>query len=551
MIAEGDYTLSISLGGDSVSYSVRILPDIEGVEANQVYTEPVTPIIRALRVQINGEEFFSDQTFFKVGTYNVEFPNLPSSNFQFEIDSQLEISQNEVLAPSTPITIPKNYTALRLNNKLVDEEFLISFSAIVDSNEDAIIFRPPIGNHRIQIEGVNGYLKTYNIDVNPNLNVVLLENNHRRIEFSDAELYIDGELHNRAQFPVFTEVGNYQVALKIPDTSIALNAGEFVLEQTITVDPVLSSSLMGTFIGSVRPNIQGVGMNFTLNGEEISQEVINQEINIPGSYEIVIQGRNDYMMTLNFDVSIDHNITRDTYYDLKSLELSAPNNIVLFEGESTPFDFSIDVIAVGTYRVFSHDNTGRRISVKTFEIKPYLFESTLEDYLLTIRISELHPHVDFIINNQAIDRNQDILEFEKIGRYVIQLNSNTVFVQDVPLNYYEEFHIIEPLFDRDILPVSNVLESYRLLNDAEQVIINGRSFRGSQFNENSDIFINRNGLNEIVIQGVNGELFFFEAIFENPHYQNALRLLWPAIIFGVLSAISLSLRFLGVYRHDS
>ena len=549
---EGDYLFRIFFGNSqSDEFPVRIRPIISGINNNAVYTNEVTPLITAASVLINDADFENGQRFSAVGHYDVVFPNLTPANIRFTIAPNINLTNNQVLNAPRQIRIPNNIERLFINNFEVNEEFLETYSDYVTFEDDVYTFNPSFGSHRIRIEGINDFNQTYNFNVEPSFNITEDNNNHKTIEVTGGLLLVDDELVTGSS-KVLNNVGNYQLKFQIPQDAFALNAGEVIIEQQEVVSPRITGQLSGTFDGSVEPNIQGDGMTLTLNTRPIELEDINQVQDRPGAYNILIQGKDDYSLTLRFEVRLVHNIDQDVYYNRVPLDLSSPNNFVRFLGDDQEFDYTSEVINIGRYQVFTYNINDSLTPVASFEIAPFSYDATVDDFLLTVNVNQLHPHVDFHINDEAFGSARQNLTYDRAGRYELRFENRLIEDEEGnPLIYKQESLIIEPRFNREIRPTTNVVESYRLLNEVELLTINGRTFSESRFNEDGEFFINQNGLNVIQIRGVNGEIFVYESFFENPHYANTLSLMWPAIIVGVLSAISIAIRFLGVYRNES
>ena len=549
MNVEGDYKLRIVIGSSSLEYDLRILPIIRGITSDAMYTDEVTPDITASIVLINGEPFENDQSFTMVGHYDVTFPNLPSSNLRFSIEPMINVNHEEVMTQPRTIRISKNNERLFINNLEVNEEFLEIYSEYIKELDDVFEFSPSFGNHKIRIEGVNGYNRTIEFEVQPSFNISTNASNHKTVQAFGGILLVDNQLIAGGQIQL-RNVGNYQLKFQIPESQFALNAGEVIFEQQEVVLPVIRTNLLGPYAGSVTPDIQGEGMDTTLNGRPITLEQLNQVQEKPGTYNIVISGKDDFEIELNFEINLVHNITNQVYYDLVSLNLSSPSNTIIFENQETSFDYTKEVIEIGRYQVFTENINGERLLVREFEIAAFSYNAFVNEYQMILDVTRLHPHVNFYVNDEEFLNSQQNLIYDKAGRYVIRFEMNEISEQEGSILYSNDSFIIEPRFDRPIVPMSNIVESYRLLNEVQTFTLNGRTFTGSRFNENNEFFINQNGVNVIIFQGVNGEIFIYEAIFDNPHYQNTLSLIWPAIILGFISAISVSVRLLGVVRHE-
>jgi len=554
---EGEYQLRIMHGSDaSEPYSMVIRPIISGLNnASNDYTGEVTPIITASSVTINDEPFFSDRSFTEVGQYDVEFPLLTSSSFSFRILPQLNFSNGQVFASPRPITISKNIEKLFINNIEIDEAFIVSNSSIVTETETQYRFTPGYGNHQIRVEGVNGFAETYRFEVEPDYTIQQNPNtDHLSINVTGAVLLIDNVSVPSLRADL-SRVGNYVLEIKLPEDSFALNAGEIIARENLQIEPIINPPLFGTYNGSVTPNIQGEGLTVRLNDNIISLDDLNQRLNVPGNYRIGLGGKDGYFRSIDFRINLIENITQEVYYNEVNIDFSSPNNIVRFNNQSLNqerFDYIKTVREIGSYSLYTRNIDDELIFIKSFEIAPMDYQVAIEDYTLKLDVNQLHPDVKFYVNDLAFNEARRDLEYTAVGRYNIRFVTKEVNEIGEPfMTYDNKVLIIEPHFSQPLKTSSNTVESYRLLNDVVTFTINGREFQGSTFNENSDFFVNQNGENTIVIVGINGEIFTYTTIFENPHYSNMQSLIIPSIAVAVLSIISLVFRFLGVTRNES
>jgi hypothetical protein len=554
---EGEYQLRIIHGSDeSQVYNLVIRPIISGLNNSlNNYTGEVTPIITASSVTINDERFFSNRSFTEVGQYDVEFPLLTSSNFSFRILPQLNFTNGQVFASPSLITISKNIEKLFINNIEIDEAFIVSNSSIVTETETQYRFTPGYGNHQIRVEGVNGFVETYRFEVKPDYSIQQNPNtDHLSINVTGAVLLIDNVSVPSLRANL-SRVGNYVLEIKLPEDSFALNAGEIIARENLQIEPIINPPLFGTYNGSVSPNIQGEGLTVRLNDNIISLNDLNQRLNVPGNYRIGLGGKDGYFRSIDFRINLIENITQEVYYNEVNIDFSSPNNIVRFNNQSQNqerFDYTKTVREIGSYSLYTRNIDGDSIFIKSFEIAPMDYQVAIEDYTLKLNVNQLHPDVKFYVNELDFNEARRDLEYTAVGRYNILFVTKEVNEIGEPfMTYDNKVLIIEPHFSQPLKTSSNTVESYRILNDVITFTINGREFQGSTFNENSDFFVNQNGENTIVIVGINGEIFTYTTIFENPHYSNMQSLIIPSIAVAVLSIISLVFRFLGVTRNES
>lgn len=558
LTTEGEYIFRIRFGNSkSAEYKMILRPIISGIlsDNNVFYNYAVTPIITASSVLINNVTFLNDRSFTEVGHYDVSFPNLTSSSIRFSIEPSLNFSDGNKLSSPRPITISKNIQKLFINDVEINETFVLSNAAIITETEDEYRYTPAFGKHTVRVEGINGFDETYEFEVEPQYSVQRNAlNGHLSLNITGAILLIDN-VTVPALTAKLTDVGNYQIKIKIPNDSFVSNPGQIFLNESQQVGPIIETALSGFYQGSVTPNIKGSGMSVTLNNIPISLSNINKTLDAPGTYVIVLAGKGEFTQRIQFQITLTDNIIQRDYYAEVPIKLSAPNNFIRFSDKDTsidtPFDYSIRVRAIGTYDVFTTNSDNIRVFVKSFEIKPMDYDVSVNNYVFTLNVNQLHPDVRFFINQTEYNTRQNI-RHEAAGRYNVRFERIEILDDQTSHQQFGEASlVIEPRFSRSIIPVTSVVESYRLLNSVQTFTLNGRVFQGSQFNENNEFLIRQNGENIIIVQGVNGELFTYTSIFENPHYNNMQSLLIPTILFGVISALSLALRFLGVYRNES
>lgn len=548
---EGQYIFRISLGSsDSQEYPITIRPIISGISNGARYVDEVTPLITASSVFINEVPFFNDRSFSQVGNYQVVFPNLTPANIAFEIRPDINLTANEILSQPRVIRIRKNYERLFINTIEVNDAFFKEYENYVTQTALEVLFTPSFGQHSIRVEGVNNFSESYNFEVEPSVDITLNEsNNQKEVRVVGALLFVDnvtvpGLVEN------LTNVGNYNIKVQLPETQFALNPGDVIYDSVVAVRPLIPEPLRGNYRGSVEPLIIGQGMDLKLNGNPIPLSQINQIQDAPGTYEILIEGKDGYTQFVRFTVSLTDNITQSIYYHGVNVELSAPNSFITFNGTQTPFDYTVDVLAIGEYDVYTTNIDGQRILVKSFTIGAADYDITLNNFILTLNVRSLHPNVQFAVNETVYLSARTNINFNQVGRYFIEFVDRPTQSPLEPTTHFEEQWVIPPRFNREIKATTNVVEAYQVLNDIQSLNINGRRINTSIFNESNEFLINKNEENLIVIEGINGELFIFESFFENPHFNTVLSLMWPAIGIGIISALSLAIRFMGVVRHE-
>lgn len=552
---EGETTLEVNYGDEILEFDITVFPLVEGVNPGREYQESVIPIITAASVTINGEDYDSPETFSQVGRYDVAFPNLPSQNFTFFIgpDYGFNLIDNGLIYETFEIF--NNFDNLTVNGITFDEQFIISNASLMVTTGPVIEMRLGYGQHTIEISGKNDFLRTitrnnsatYNVETNPLTNEVT-------IDVKGAELFID-DVFETSSIANLENIGFYDVLIKYPEDIFSLSAGSTLYNNIITIEPIFNTLINGrTYNGSITPDVYAPGAEITLNnGPFISLNELNQTITVPGQYEIDISGKDGYERTLVFSVRVIGNIDQTTYYGPLDIELSSPENLIeyshpqgLYPDEVLTFGAIANVRKPGEYQISYIDNRDREILRYNFVILPYQRSIENTNSELVVTITQLHPDVELTINNAQYNSPSQTIRYDAAGRYNVAFKSN---VDDVI--YEETSHLVFPQFVTPIAEETNQVMRYEITNDFEEFYLNGRKIENEVFLETQQFSINQNGENEIRIVGVNQEVFSYTSFFNNPHYNNVIRLSWYAVATGVIGVIAIVGRYILAVRREN
>ena len=549
---EGQYTIEVSYGDDSLSFNITVLPQVSGVTAG-TYTDPVTPVITAASVQINGEDYEEPSTFSEVGHYDVVFPNLESQNFRFTIVADYEFKNS----PTSPIhqifEIKNNFSTLRVNGFTYDAQFVQSHSAIVVSTGSSVALDLGPGRHTIELSGVNNYRLSFNRNNAPDYSIVTDETtNGIAVNVTGADLFIDREIVSEGAVQL-SELGVYELVIQFPEDIFSLSAGQQVYAEDLQIDPVFETLRNGrTYDGSVKPDIYAEGGVITLNEAAVTLGGINREFNVPGIYRLNFAGNNNYESSVMFTVRPTTNVNERIFYDSVDIRLSSPNNVIdyrepddLHPAYTEAFNQETTLRKPGIYTISYFDNREEKIQLQVVEIRPMDRTITSRDSSLGVFINNLHPDVQLVINEEIYSPQDRRIEFTASGRYNLRFESR---VDEVI--YEEDSFVISPQFDPPIKEESNQVERYVITNDFEEFYINDRLIENEVFLENQTFNVNQNGENTIRIIGVNGEEFVYTSFFNNPHFNNVTRLSWYAIGTGFIAILAIVGRYVLAVRHD-
>lgn len=549
---EGEYSIEVNYGNSERVFTISVIPEYSGVRPNEQRTSSFTPIITASSVTINGEAYDDPQTFTELGTYDVVFENIPSFNFSFQIIP--ELNRQDIYSESIAerISLQNNFEELKINGEIFNEQFVASRSAIVHSTGSTITLNLPYGRHILDVQGVNDYTFSYRIENEPQIDIVQESTTERlSVSVTGADLFInDAFIEDREAS--FIDIGNYDVEVRYFSDDFNLDANESVINQTYSINPSIQNiSNGGRYTGSITPLISGSGMSLFLNDASVDITQINKEFDVPGDYQIEIQGTNQFSDILNYSVRVAHNLLDNTFYDEVDLQVTSPNNTVYYrspdnhypESEET-FDYDISLRKPGVYVIETLNFNEEVIDVTRFEILPVAYRFDARDDFLSINISNLHPDVQIIING-VVRETTNNLDFTAAGQYNLSFDSSLDGIV-----YETQTHVISPQIEPRVADETNQVIRYQISNDIEEFYLNGRLIENEVFLENQTFSINQNGENSIRIVGENNYIFEYVSNFNNPHFNNVTRLSVFAIITSAIGILSIVGRYLLAVRHD-
>ena len=550
---EGEYLLELTYGSEVREYVLSVFPAYSGVSPDQQRTDGVTPIITASSVTINGEPYNRPQTFTEIGSYEVVFANTPSYNFSFEIIPALNRVPIGSDTIAERISLQSNFEELKINGQIYDDQFIASQPAIVHATGSTIELNLPYGRHVLEMTGLNDFQFIYEIENEPE--IIIDQDapyNPFNISVNGGVLYVNDDLISTGN-ATYSLVGNYDVEIRYFSDGFNLDANETIIDQTYTVDPFIGEIAdEKIYQGRVTPSISGSGMTLLLNGDIIDIADINQTFDVPGNYELEIQGFNQYLNVINFTVQVSDSLEGDTFYNVVNLSVSSPNNTVyyrspndLYPNSEESFDYEMILRRPGEYVIETESLYNESIEVTRFEILPVAYRVDTRDDYLAITINELHPDVQIIIN-QVVYSATNNLEFTAAGAYNLSFDSSQ---DDVVFD--AQTYIITPQIEPTIIGETDQVNRYKINNDIEEFYINGRRIENEVFLQNQEFTINQNGENVIRIVGAGNHEFEYISNFNNPHFNNVTRLSIFAILTGLIGLASIVGRYLLAVRHDN
>ena len=328
----GQNTLSFIYNGEKTDITFYIFPVISGVEAGQIYTGTVTPIVDWTNLLLDGKVYTSGTAITEVGYHTLTIANLNGYNYEIHF-TVTEIWENiEANGRYEYSVAPKtNNGTLYLDGA--------SFS-----NGSTIY---TVGHHTIKLVGANGYESEITFTVAERMNN--LENGKEYTgsvypSVSYATLYLDGKSYSSGN--QIYNVGYH--TLRVEGTN------GYVSEYQFTILPSISGAQAGN---EYYPGNTRVSCNYAtikLNGESYSS---GSWIYNVGYYTVEIIGTNDYVYTYEFTVIPSISGAQDggeysssTYVSCSYATLKLNGNA--YSSGSTIYDIGyheVEIIGVGGY----------------------------------------------------------------------------------------------------------------------------------------------------------------------------------------------------------
>ncbi len=238
-----------------------------------------------------------------------------------------------------------NIPSETITNTIYSDELYIDITNAVNVYLNDILLTESttitaIGNHTITYVGINGFEQIYNITIETDYTY---QENETYKEFSleniNAEVYLNYRLYEQGK--TINEVGNYTVTI--------LGNNNYRKEISFTIRPDLNVYHTGTYREF---KINDIGGELLLNNKAVSY---NKTIDIIGNYTLLIKGVNGYTETIEFQVLHDYDIfDNETLEKPTSLDFNVVN--ILVNGETVEKGYRL--YKTGDYEITLLGNGG-------------------------------------------------------------------------------------------------------------------------------------------------------------------------------------------------
>ncbi|MBQ9448466.1 MAG: hypothetical protein IJU60_01160 [Acholeplasmatales bacterium] len=478
----GNYKLVISgVNGYKKEYEFSLEPTIG--EIKPVYTEAFTPVISLdlkCDLLLNGNNYQNNTLINKVGNYKLEINgNNYHKEYEFVVKENLSYKYNGDTKPLINNLVLDDYIEIINNNTL-------EFSSTLN-NEDVnnLNIINDLGNNVIVINGVGGYVSTYEIKLVEKLNFV----NKNRYE--EKDLFVPA-LTNNLQAEVLVD-GNLNDTLKgFGKHLIKINGiNGYTSDYELYVELDTNITNKATYNKSVTINMNSI---FTVDGIECNADYL---LDIVGNHTIKAQGLNGEEKTFDILVSeyvegLENNKVYDDFV-LPKID----NAELLLNNEA--YTSNTKITNVGNYVLDVIGTNGYKNSYE-FVIKNNEFEydgKTLEnDVLIDI------PNAKLVLDGEELANNSRI---NTVGIHYLDV---------VGVNEYKKsytFTIKNVEFENDLVTDQNVvinIPNAKLYVDSKE-IENGTSIEAV-------------GNHKLVVKGTNGYEKSYEFVIKNVDFEDNL-----------------------------
>ena len=330
----GHNTLTINgYGGYSKTYTITIIPQIEGIEnGSEVFGKVQINVSPSATLSIDGASYTNNAEYKKVGNHTLTIKGL--NGYEQVLTFTLKEDSSTISA--------EQYTGVF---KLQFDKN--NFTILIDGNNySSNTNYYTIGNHELTIVGTNGYTSTYDITVIPQLNGI--ENNGTynekvTITTSNGKFYIDGVAYKTGD--VYKLVGNHTLTMT--------GSGDYEYSIAFTVTPKVSGITEGGSYSSTASWSIPTDCTAKLDGASVN---VNSSTSKIGNHIIVIEGANGYQTSISFTVTETINIVDGTEYN-KAITIDIPDcSAVLNDLEisdlyelNTPGSYTLTVFGTNGY----------------------------------------------------------------------------------------------------------------------------------------------------------------------------------------------------------
>lgn len=463
----GNYTLEIN-GADG--YYKRLIfivrPESVNVVNGQTYTHSVIPAVSKGELTLNGEEYISGTVLNVSGDYKLQIIGengyFETINFTLKTGANVEdgatyINEHtlhfigdatlngETVLPGTLINEVGNYFLELVDgsntytynfviepdysifDNEINNEFTLEYiNANVKLNEESYISNTivsEVGKYVLKVDGVNGYSKTYNFDINAYSNI---KNDDEFIDSVEVEV-IGGSF--KIDDVEYTEkvtvdaIGNHTI------TIVGLNGYKKTIN--FVINPAITGvEDFGYYFNAITPTINSI--NVTLDGNEY---ISGNEISIEGVHSLVIAGLNEYEKTINFIIlPTDFSVKPNEYYD-NAISINSCDAEI--EIDDSIYTLGQEITEYGIHEIKLKYNGG--YSYYSFYVLPFV-EGVVdgEEYEESVVINTNYPYL--LLNNNPYTSGEVITE---IGNHVFVVKNLDGYDHTITFTIKEKYDGVE------------------------------------------------------------------------------------------------------------
>lgn len=297
----GHNTFTINgYGGYSKTYTITIVPQIEGIEnGSEAFGKVQINVSPSATLSIDGSNYTNNADYTKVGNHTLTINGL--NGYEQELTFTLKEESSTVLS--------KQYIGL-FNLEFNESDFTITIDG---QNYSSGTNYYTIGNHELIVVGANGYTSSYNITVIPQLAGVENNGTYNEVTIvtSNGMFYIDGIAYQTGD--VYKLVGNHTLTMT--------GSGDYEYSIAFTVTPDVSGITEGGSYNTTASWNIPADCTAKLDGVSVN---VNSSTSKIGNHTIVIEGANGYQTSISFTVTETINIVDGTEYN-KTITIDIPD----------------------------------------------------------------------------------------------------------------------------------------------------------------------------------------------------------------------------------
>lgn len=480
-------------------------------------------------ILLDGEPYELNSVIDTVGYHTLEVNGVGGykKEYNFIVIPNISNIQNEGVYAGELIPIIDNCELL------LDGKSYVSGNPIVS-----------VGNHTIDMLGVNGYILSYDFTITP-LNV---EDFSDKIFYKEvaidtipnATLYLDGEEYNgevirslgyhtikiegangyeqQISFTVTEDpilkgvdgyktfvdgfVSKYMVNITIPDAQLFIDGKEYTSgtdyyevglhylrivgangyeeEYTFTLQEKIDGLVQGMEYPSFQIDAANI-KSMTLNGQTIDSQYT---INIVGNYRLVVTGTNGYTNEYNFTIALDlKNVSNEGEYDSAVAPVVNASSIVL---NGAPFVSGTTISNVGNYTMIINGVGGYQQQI-TFTINAKIEGVENRENYLTSICPSINSNKIYL-NNNAYTSGTTI---SNVGNYTMRILGSNGYEKVITFTIKDNLSgvINNGVYNQNVTPTFNNATA---------------TLDGSVFTSGTVILNGNVGIHKLVIKGEGG-----------------------------------------------